>query len=109
MSAVESASVPSQSNASKRKRRGADRCTDVALLPNELEAESCMGATFFGIETCNESRQLRRHRRLNHKRVAGQRVNKPDSVRVQEHSFQSFFGERPVPGEIAVFVIAGQR
>src|SRR3954454_10022851 len=61
------------------------------------------------IEMRDVARELGWEWRFECQLTAGQWMNELNSVRVQEHSFQALLDERPVPGEIAVFVVAGQR
>src|ERR1700681_2650515 len=92
MSAVESASVPSQSNASRRKRRGGlsiGRPHSIQRV--EIPAE------------------LQRERRLDLDLAFFHRMREGESARVQEHPLQALLGERLVPGEITVLLVAGER
>src|SRR6266511_5810093 len=97
---VESASVPSQSNTMKRKRRGA---SSAIRLPSPACGRGAGG------EGGEKRRQIRRHRRFDRHFAAirGMRERKPPCV--QEHAFQTLLRERAVPREIAVLVVAGER
>src|SRR5450631_4603284 len=87
ISAVESASVPSQSKASKLKRRG----------------DSDIAATRV-VESADEGGKIGRQRRFENQRPPVDRMHQFESRRVQEHALQSLPGKHLVPCEIAVFV-----
>src|SRR5438477_7081618 len=86
MMTAESASVPSQSNTSKRKWRG-------------------LGSLMRAIQRGKKTLQLRRQGRLQPYRCAVVRMLECDGARMQKHALQSTLGERFVPCEIAVFVV----
>src|SRR5947208_294091 len=95
MIAVESASVPSQSNTSRRNRRA---------------AASAIGASADGgIEAPDELLEIVGQRGFDHQILAGQRVPEVEAMRVQEHALEARFRELPVPAEIAILVVAGER
>src|SRR5436190_13727860 len=89
ISAAESASVPSQSKASNRKRRGGSGIG----RPHRIE----------GVE---KSAELRRQGGLEIDRALFQRVGESDLPRVQEHPLQALLGQHPVPGKIAILFVA---
>src|SRR5258708_35040764 len=89
ISAVESASVPSQSKASRRKRRGG-----LGILPRGR------------IEAPQELREIRGEGRLQDQPAPLQRVRQREPPGVQEHALEPFAGERLVPREVALLVVA---
>src|ERR1700676_44096 len=92
MSAVESARVPSQSNASRRKRRGG----------------SSIGRTQ-AIQRVEIAAEFRWQRGFDLDLAFFQRMGEGESARVQEHPLQALLGKRLVPGEIAVLFVARER
>src|SRR5438128_2517881 len=96
MIVVESASVPSQSNTSSRKRLGADGLS--------------RGIAFLGrVQPYDERREIGRQRgfepELSRLRWMWQR----EAPRVQEHPFETLLRQRLVPGEVTVLVVPCQR
>src|SRR6185503_10300767 len=92
MMTVESESVPSQSKTISLNWRCAG---------SRIRASS-------RIELRHECRQIPRQRRLEGYRLAADGMDERELVRVQEHALQSFLGQRLVPGEVAVFIVARQ-
>src|SRR5207253_10558730 len=96
MIAVESASVPSQSKTSSRNSRG-------------MESLSIADARLHFVKASDESREIRRQRRLDGQHSIFGRMRQRQSPGVQEHPLQALFRKRLVPGEVAVLVVARQR
>src|SRR5215470_17975675 len=88
---VESASVPSQSKTSRRNRFR----SPIPRLP--------------AVESRHESCQLRRKRRLEPELPRLERMLQRQPPCMQEHAFETFSGERFVPAEVAVLIVAGER
>src|SRR2546423_14051534 len=89
ISAAESASVPSQSKASNRKRRG--------------------GSSIGGLQSVQgveKSAQFGWKRRLEVHRALFDRMGESDSARMEEHPLQALLGERLVPRKIAILFIS---
>src|SRR5439155_5920955 len=96
MMVVESASVPSQSNTSSRKRRGADGLS--------------RGIAFLGrVQPFDERREVARQRRLELELPRLRRMRQREAPRVQEHPFETLLRQRFVPGEVTVLVVPCQR
>ena len=95
MSAVESASVPSQSNTRSRNRRGA--------------ASAIGTGVNVAVETCQVRAEIGGQRRGDHDLPAVRRMREADAVRMQKHPFEALLREGAIPGEVAVLVVAGER
>src|SRR5439155_16228587 len=98
MIAVESASVPSQSKTSNRNRRGVGSLSIAIAI-----------AVLRFVKARDEFREIRRQWRLDGQHSFFSRMRQRQSPGVQEHPLQALFRERPVPGKVAVLVVARQR
>src|SRR5260221_6179406 len=95
MGAVESTSVPSQSKTTRLNRRVA-----TSRIGHGLHRR---------IEARDEARKVLRQRGHESHWYFRERMRKSERMRMQEHPLQPFLGQRLVPREVAVLVVAGQR